>query len=223
MQDLQETLTKAGEQILDFGVVKYGKPVNYCVITSGVAYYYQLYSREVYKKVGKIQFPTGILSRFPGWVRTTYVVNALSVGAATVTRDDHRTVIHVPKRTLEWPEEELKALGAKALDKLGIQWGGIATVEGTRPFMYTRDTEEWVPVSYFDELGEVIKTARRVFGAEYSRMYVIQRLPLRGYKFEYTKFGRELTGLCRSNEALPHTEGYLLRLEGRKKVLNQKS
>lgn len=223
MQDLQETLTKAGEQILDFGVAKFGKPVNYCVITSGVAYYYQLYSRDVYKKVGKIQFPAGILSRFPGWVRTTYVVDALSVGTTTVTGDDHRTVIHVPKRTLEWTEEELQYLGAKALDKLGIQWGGIATVGGTRPFMYTRDTEEWVLVPYFAELDDVIKTARRVFGAEYSRMYVIQRLPRRGYKFEYTKFGRELTGLCWSNEALPYTEGYLLRLEGRKKVMNQKS
>lgn len=117
MQDLQETLTKAGEQILDFGVVKFGKPVNYCVITSGVAYYYQLYSREVYKKVGKIQFPTGILSRFPGWVRTTYVVDAFSVGTATVTGDDHMTVIHIPKRTLEWPEEELQALGIRVEGK----------------------------------------------------------------------------------------------------------
>ena len=223
MQDLQETLTKTGEQILDFGVVKFGKTVNYCVITSGVAYYYQLYSRDVYKKVGKIQFPTGILSRFPGWVRTTYVVDAFSVGNSIAIGDDHRTIIHVPKRTLEWPEEELQSLGVKALDKLGIQWGGIACVEGTRPFMYTPDTEEWVPVSYFDELGAVIKMARRGFGAEYSRMHVIQRLPRRGYKFELTKFGRELTGLRRGNEAFPYTEGYLLRLEGRKKVLNQKS
>ena len=223
MQDLQETLTKAGEQILDFGVAKFGKPVNYCVITSGVAYYYQLYSRDVYKKVGKIQFPTGILSRFPGWVRTTYVVDAFNVGTSTVTGGGHRTIIHIPKRTLEWPEEELQALGAKALDKLGIQWGGIACVEGARPFVYTPNTEGWVPVPYFAELDDVIKTARRGFGAEYSRMHVIQRLPRRGYKFESTKFGRELTGLSRSNEALPYTEGYLLRLEGRKKVLNQQS
>ena len=223
MQDLQETLTKTGEQILDFGVVKFGKTVNYCVITSGVAYYYQLYSRDVYKKVGKIQFPTGILSRFPGWVRTTYVVDAMSVGNSTVTGDDRRTVIHVPKRTLEWPEEELQALGAKALDKPGIRWGGIACVEGTRPFVYTYETGSWEPVPYFDELGAVIKMARRGFGAEYGRMYVIQRLPRRGYKFESTKFSKELTGLCRGNEALPYTEGYLLRLEGRKKVLNQQS
>lgn len=223
MQDLQETLTKAGEQILDFGVAKFGKPVNYCVITSGVAYYYQLYSRDVYKKVGKIQFPTGILSRFPGWVRTTYVVDAFSVGNSIATEDDHRTIIHVPKRTLEWPEEELQSLGVNALDKLGIQWGGIATVEGTRPFTYTPNTEEWEPVPYFAELDDVIKTARRVFGAEYSRMYVIQRLPRRGYKFELTKFGKELTGLRRGNEAIRYTEGYLLRLEGRKKVLNQQS
>lgn len=223
MQDLQETLTKTGEQILDFGVVKFGKTVNYCVITSGVAYYYQLYSRDVYKKVGKIQFPTGILSRFPGWVRTTYVVDAFSVGSSTVTGNDHRTIIHVPKRTLEWPEEELQSLGVKVLDKLGIRWGGIATVEGTRPFAYTPETGSWEPVSYFDELGAVIKMARRGFGAEYSRMHVIQRLPRRGYKFEYTKFGRELTGLRRGNEAIRYTEGYLLRLEGRKKVLNQQS
>lgn len=222
MQDPQETLIKTGEQILDFGVTKFGKPVNYCVITAGVAYFYQLYSREVYKKVGKIQFPAGILSRFPGWVRTTYVVDSLNVGNSTVTGNDRRTIIHVPKRTLEWPEEELQALGAKALGKLGIQWGGIATVDGASPFVYTTDTNDWEPVPYFDELDEVIKTARRGFGAEYSRMYVIQRLPRRGYKFEYTKFGRGLTNLCRSNEDLPCTEGYLLRLEGRKKVLNLK-
>ena len=89
--------------------------------------------------------------------------------------------------------------------------------------MYTPNTEGWVPVPYFAELDDVIKTARRGFGAEYSRMHVIQRLLRRGYKFESTKFGRELTGLSRSNEALPYTEGYLLRLEGRKKVLNRKS
>ena len=117
MQDLQETLTKAGEQILDFGVVKFGKPVNYCVIESGVAYYYQLYNRDVYKKVGKIQFPAGILSRFPGWVRTTYVVDALSVGTSAVTGDGHITIIHVPKRTLEWPKEELQALGIRVEGK----------------------------------------------------------------------------------------------------------